>query len=1061
VKILLLKSLLCITCFCLFFGNGTSAQNMINGKEVDTSFNTAMNHIFNNLDKTKIPFGLLRDYAMEFTNLENYNGTALADSNYIDKGILWQIYTTLTTARITAGTYTTLPDPGVIDSLFYKARKAGQVTLCGLFYQYAFLASNADSTGKITVTNGQLSDKYVNGVWQNPYLQANVVGFSPSTNTYQGLGFNIKLPSNLWLTNSSTIVSSIQVDAADGLGYRKIGIGVNLPVTYADTGMKTLNFKLYLTNGAVLQSHARLHIIPDPLVTYGGGPNEGAPVTSNGLTTTTVLNVYNVTSTTKYQNKAGQGIVTVVYAQNHASLVNPLIVVEGFDPGIYFHPELPTGEYSIADFITSVKAAPNLYNLLVSKYDIVFVDFRDGTDDIHRNALIVEDVVRWVNAHKTGNNKNVVLGLSMGGLCARYALKKMENGGETHQVGLFISHGTPQQGAVLPLGIQYLDNHADDLYARAGFGATLYSAVRLFAPSLPNIGGITSLTDVPAAKQMLIERVSNFQINNSVHIAWQTELTALGYPSQGGIRNIAISNGSQCGQPQTLGQGGQILYIDGKLSTKIVGDLIGAFLSPLFSFTVGQPSFLLGLVPGRNDVFVHFEADAAVDGGGNLAYTGKITYRKTILWLIPVDVTITNRSYTSPAGIYPYETLAGDFYNLSNLIKSFTLQASIDYLAKFNITFNAAPTFGFVPTASALDIGKGSVTLSESDYSIPYTEASPPSAPKNTPFANFITAYSQPAIGNSNNNNEEHISYETRNGNWLANELNNTPTIADCTALCQINSISGDDFNCNNLKIYSVPSFSNVTYHWSASPNLQIIGRQDMPTFQIQPLSGTNGQHSSITVTLTCGDCGQFTLTKAVTIGIEPLVVNSTVDRTVQSSHYQYLTATATQLGNTVPSNYNWYLVVNNQPTTLIGNGLVLNRYPIAPCSTIYYQCVATTLCGPSVYNGYAYNTYCSGAGAMTGQSIVVYPNPADNTMTVTNNNIPAATDATGNTTGIVPQAYRVVVLNSTGNVLKSAQNANGDSSVTFTTADLPNGNYFLHVIQGTNVIEKQIIIQH
>lgn len=53
--------------------------------ETDTTFFTQMNYIFANLDKSKVPYGILRDFSMEFTNIENYNGTAaLADSNYAD-----------------------------------------------------------------------------------------------------------------------------------------------------------------------------------------------------------------------------------------------------------------------------------------------------------------------------------------------------------------------------------------------------------------------------------------------------------------------------------------------------------------------------------------------------------------------------------------------------------------------------------------------------------------------------------------------------------------------------------------------------------------------------------------------------------------------------------------------------------------------------------------------------------------------------------------------------------------------------------------------------------------
>ncbi len=154
------------------------------GQTVDTTFNSRMNHIFGNLDKSKVPYGLLRDYALELTNLENFDGSALTDSNRVDAGAFKAIYNTLAFARVTNAAYTTLPSPRAIDSLWYHARHYGQVTLAGLFYRYGYLDSNAVNNGTITVTGDQLFDKYVSGVYQNPYLQGNVAGFAPATTVY-------------------------------------------------------------------------------------------------------------------------------------------------------------------------------------------------------------------------------------------------------------------------------------------------------------------------------------------------------------------------------------------------------------------------------------------------------------------------------------------------------------------------------------------------------------------------------------------------------------------------------------------------------------------------------------------------------------------------------------------------------------------------------------------------------------------------------------------------------------------------------------------------------------
>ena len=216
MKTSLFRILLSGISLSLLLAGKIQAQYIVNGNEIDTSFNTTMNHVFGNLDKTRVPYGLLSDYAMAFTSLDNYNGSALVDSNFIGKGVLWQIYTTLATARVTSSAYTTLPNPDIPDSLWFAARRPGQVTLEGLFYQYSYLDPNAANNGEITVSNGQLADKFVNGVWQNPYLQGNVVGFSSAGDTYQGQSFNMIMPANLWLTNSASLVSSIQVDAVDG-----------------------------------------------------------------------------------------------------------------------------------------------------------------------------------------------------------------------------------------------------------------------------------------------------------------------------------------------------------------------------------------------------------------------------------------------------------------------------------------------------------------------------------------------------------------------------------------------------------------------------------------------------------------------------------------------------------------------------------------------------------------------------------------------------------------------------------------------------------------------------
>lgn len=64
------------------------------------------------------------------------------------------------------------------------------------------------------------------------------------------------------------------------------------------------------------------------------------------------------------------------------------------------------------------------------------------------------------------------------------------------------------------------------------------------------------VSNTPAARQMLINWVNtNFQVDNSWHTQWQTDLRTMGYPAQYGIRVVAVSNGSECAITQPFSPG--------------------------------------------------------------------------------------------------------------------------------------------------------------------------------------------------------------------------------------------------------------------------------------------------------------------------------------------------------------------------------------------------------------------------------------------------------------------------------------------------------------------------
>ena len=144
------------------------------------------------------------------------------------------------------------------------------------------------------------------------------------------------------------------------------------------------------------------------------------------------------------------GTLQIVYCDNNSTpkqarrFVRPLIIVEGYDP----HKVLGDNDITI-EAIDTV-----MLKEIKKAYDIIFLNYNDGVDDIFCNARLLEAAIDTVNSRKVGTEQNVVVGVSMGGLVARYCLASMEKRYKDHQTRKYISLDVPHRGANVPVGFQ-------------------------------------------------------------------------------------------------------------------------------------------------------------------------------------------------------------------------------------------------------------------------------------------------------------------------------------------------------------------------------------------------------------------------------------------------------------------------------------------------------------------------------------------------------------------------------------------------------------------------------
>ena len=266
--------------------------------------------------------------------------------------------------------------------------------------------------------------------------------------------------------------------------------------------------------------------------------------------------VTTINSTLTYQGfgetiaHAGTAEYKIYYDNVDGILDKPIFILDGFDPG---------DSRGIAALFNSFNNAPTTDNIVTEVrdegYDLIIVNFpsytssTDGTtlidggaDFIQRNAYSVIALLQLINGMTATTNENVVIGASMGGLIARYALRYMEQNSIPHETRLYISFDSPHQGANIPISIQYLFNYMVN-------GAPAQTAFQ---------SGLDDL-DSAAAKQMLVDHYlahvggdgvtqsgSNLPMGApDFRDAFQSEINAMGFPQT--VRNVAMINGSGLG----------------------------------------------------------------------------------------------------------------------------------------------------------------------------------------------------------------------------------------------------------------------------------------------------------------------------------------------------------------------------------------------------------------------------------------------------------------------------------------------------------------------------------
>lgn len=979
-----------------------------------TTFYGKMNYTFAPLNKAFINTGLLREYGIDFENPDNYTGKTLHDSNWVNLTDWRALYASLYSQQIT-NTANMLGLDSVNKILSQYSMSNQPVSFAGLYYYFQGLDTNAVSRGLIYVNNGQLFDatppQDFSKITPTAYITYGAFAIAPTRQHILTGNTQFILKPEMFFSNTGKTISTIEIASYVNGVYQTVNFNTVFTLNYTDTGLYCIKFKITYTDGSINYSHTKLAIYHNP-------NNEESLYNSSNIV---IRNLpADIPVAKSYLGVFGRGDITIEFAQgnNTGFIQRPLIVVEGFDPDGSFVYDVPgVGD----DYLTRINIDLNNNQDInlnqglddINNYDIIFLNFADGTDYIQRNAYLLESVIQFVNNNKTPfmgvMQQNVITGLSMGGLVVRYALRDMELNNIPHDTRLFISHDAPHWGANVPVAYQAL---VQQLAPWQILNTNALPAIR-YRDLFPDAVNGVNLFNSPAAKQMLIQRYNlnvltgNLTVDNDTHNSFMTELNNLGWPVN--CRNVAISNGSCTGTAQfpnytkmfsiygsqSMGSYWENLWrsLLYTLGGNTAGIIFTNASAPVINFSL-QSQFPLSILTSKSTQYFDFGAWSIPSSGTAKIYQGNIYVKRSLFWgLLNLTSYIIKCESNSKTEMIPLDNAPGGRYDFeafnvnANNINTQLANNRLEYV-RANVL---QKTFDFVPTVSSLALANPQQSLFTNVCNL--LDCSKPET---------VSDYYVPPV------NQIHTSYTQASTNWILNAQNPALT---CERICTNGiTMSGPDLLCssgtytlnnmpvNGTAVWPTSAYYTVTFLNTAGTQVTITKVPGSATVNVTAEIRINGLPN-------CNSPAY--VSKFVRMG--PPSATSYIPYFTTNGNTNYLNQTQNYLLNymfpgfysgdihivdNVADQYTWTKISQSAgvSTATIGGGSSDGKDVTATikpqCGTAIFQMTASNACGSysTNYNFRADNVICFAERKSEDSllAITMHPNPTNGSFVVT-----------------------------------------------------------------------------
>jgi hypothetical protein len=496
--------------------------------------------------------GLFADRVPSIVPLHMFRGSSISDTLRGSRGLLLISHSTMYGADLGISS---LPDPQTYLAKLDYYEQSDTVVLGAMLYQYDRIKLSALTDGLIYY-DGLRFHHTSQSSTPATYRRDTLAVLGTLRKTVSNATVSFLLPTDLYSSNIDSVIT-IDVDYGDGLGYRPILPGQVATVTFATADTFRIDIRWTLPGGQYRYASTSI-IVESATSEFDRGLIGQVRM---------MLGYNDNPKPPHHVGPAGNGCQIFVWDNKDCGekMRKPLILIKGFDPSGSIQPNyVLDGEDGLLDDdyqMTNSSGSPVALKDLIHDegYTLIFVTMDNSTARIQDNAVVTKLALDWINAQKhadRSDEKNVVIGASMGGLIGKWVLREYEISGEDHETELFISYDSPLKGANIPLALQAIP-------------VALGTQNVMFGTELRHIvdelnDGFLAVTS-EAAQQMLYYSLGSCRQGctaaelSAQHDTFYAEFEARGNLN---IPHIALSNGSMTGEGMPYGPGQQLIHSD-------------------------------------------------------------------------------------------------------------------------------------------------------------------------------------------------------------------------------------------------------------------------------------------------------------------------------------------------------------------------------------------------------------------------------------------------------------------------------------------------------------------